>query len=420
MITLADNRTYVYQWDTGVELKVANDCSQVHFANKIYDRSIDVKVENGKVTITDVLLQSNRDIWAWGFVGGAEKGYTKFEKKIEVKRRNKPADYIFTPPEQTTLEYIKEIVADLQKNVTAERIKELTVKAFNEYLETNPIRQKQSDYCENDENSEAYIKNRTHWVEKNGLVEILPPTTTLNEQIYVDIDIVIGDTYIVNWNGVDYECIAHKKYGAEVWSLGDDIGNDDYPFNLYKPVYEHKLPHIYCNALDGSTKVTVSIYHKTDVYHKIDHRYIDNMYHSEKVLADVLPETTLTQNTNTIPYIGLVADEYYLVDYNGDRYSAVGVAGVDGDVVYLQEIPVNIQDYVANEDYPAECYVVLPDGETQGTISIKKYVDDITPLDKKYVPELDHVIIKSSTEGSSKKFKLTVNDNGEIIANIVE
>ena len=42
---------------------------------------------------------------------------------------------------------------------------------------------------------------------------------------------------------------------------------------------------------------------------------------------------------------------------------------------------------------------------------------EIKKIDKKFIPsELNEVILPSSTSGSSKKFKITVNDSGEITA----
>lgn len=40
----------------------------------------------------------------------------------------------------------------------------------------------------------------------------------------------------------------------------------------------------------------------------------------------------------------------------------------------------------------------------------------ITPIDEKFIPPLSSVTLKSSTEGSAKKFKVTVNDSGTLSA----
>ena len=40
----------------------------------------------------------------------------------------------------------------------------------------------------------------------------------------------------------------------------------------------------------------------------------------------------------------------------------------------------------------------------------------LIPIDEKFIPEMSSVTLKSSTSGSSKKFKITVNDSGTITA----
>lgn len=116
MITLSDGRNELWQWDTNRKLNVDADCSQVHFSNKVYGRSIDVDVVNGTVFIPDILLQTDKDLYVWAFVGTPENGHTKISKIFKVNRRNKPADYVFTPVDQLTLEEIKEIAESVRED----------------------------------------------------------------------------------------------------------------------------------------------------------------------------------------------------------------------------------------------------------------------------------------------------------------
>ena len=114
MLELNDGRSELWQWDTGRTLIVDADCSQVHFSNKVFGRSIDVDVIDGSAIIPDVLLQTDKDLNVWAFVGTAENGYTKISKTFKVNRRNKPADYVFTPIEQTTIEEIAAIAQSVR------------------------------------------------------------------------------------------------------------------------------------------------------------------------------------------------------------------------------------------------------------------------------------------------------------------
>lgn len=135
MLTLNDGRSELWQWDTGRTLAVDADCSQVHFSNKVFGRSIDVDVIDGVAIIPDILLQTDKDLTVWAFVGTAENGYTKISKTFKVNRRNKPADYVFTPTDQTSLEEIKEKIDYLESMQDPDAIKN----AVEDYLERNPV-----------------------------------------------------------------------------------------------------------------------------------------------------------------------------------------------------------------------------------------------------------------------------------------
>ena len=119
MLTLSDGRNELWQWDTGRTLAVDADCSQVHFSNKVFGRSIDVDVADGTAIIPDILLQTDKDLNVWAFVGTAENGYTKISKTFKVNRRNKPADYVFTPVEQTTIDEIAAIAQSVRDDADA-------------------------------------------------------------------------------------------------------------------------------------------------------------------------------------------------------------------------------------------------------------------------------------------------------------
>lgn len=134
MLTLNDGRSELWQWDTGRTLTVDADCSQVHFSNKVFGRSIDVDVVGGVAVIPDILLQTDKDLNVWAFVGTAENGYTKISKTFRVNRRNRPADYVFTPTDQTSLEEIKEKLDYLESIQDPDAIKN----AVDDYLKQNP------------------------------------------------------------------------------------------------------------------------------------------------------------------------------------------------------------------------------------------------------------------------------------------
>lgn len=135
MIKIKDGRTELYQWDTGSVLTVDGGIDELHFAVSPVGRSIKVPVVNGEAKVEDVLLQIPGKLHVWGFVGEADNGYTKVERVFAVRQRNKPADYVFTPPEQITMAEILEELKRVQDVVTPEAVGKLV----QEYLSENPV-----------------------------------------------------------------------------------------------------------------------------------------------------------------------------------------------------------------------------------------------------------------------------------------
>lgn len=121
-ITLSDGRANLYQWDTGRAVVLDFDAAQCHFENKAYGRTVDVEIKDKTAIIPDVLLQKSGKLRVFAFVGTADEGYTKIEKIFDIIARNKPADYVFTPSEQITLETAVTTANDAKK--TAEEAKE--------------------------------------------------------------------------------------------------------------------------------------------------------------------------------------------------------------------------------------------------------------------------------------------------------
>lgn len=130
MLTLSDGRKELYQWDTERKATVDVECDLVHFSNLKYGVAIPVDVIDGAVNIPDELLQTGATLYCWAFVGTVESGYTRVEGAIEVNKRPKPSDYVFTPTEQITLNKVMLQIGNLENLNT--KNKENLVEAINE------------------------------------------------------------------------------------------------------------------------------------------------------------------------------------------------------------------------------------------------------------------------------------------------
>lgn len=93
----------LWQWDTGREVEVVG-CEQVHFAKSTTGTCYTVAVANSKAKIPDELLQAAGRVYAWAFITDeAYGGRTRIEALWDVKRRAKPAEYIYEPSDQRTI-----------------------------------------------------------------------------------------------------------------------------------------------------------------------------------------------------------------------------------------------------------------------------------------------------------------------------
>lgn len=140
------------QWDVGRQVNVDKDVDMVHFSNRPYGYSKNVKVTDGVADVPDMFLTSCAPLRVWAYVGDFEKGYTKIEKIYEVKPKNRPEDYIYTPEEVKTWEKLQSEIGDLA-NLETES-KDNLVDAINEVGSIQP------DWNQNDETAKNYIKNR--------------------------------------------------------------------------------------------------------------------------------------------------------------------------------------------------------------------------------------------------------------------
>ena len=118
------------QWDVGRQVKVDKDINMVHFSNRPYGYSKNVKVMDGVADVPDMFLTSCAPLHIWAYIGNFEKGYTKIEKIYEIKPKNRPEDYIYTPEDVKTWEKLQSEIGNLANLET--KAKDNLVLAVNE------------------------------------------------------------------------------------------------------------------------------------------------------------------------------------------------------------------------------------------------------------------------------------------------
>ena len=176
--------------------------------------------------------------------------------------------------------------------------------------------------------------------------------------------------------------------------------------------------------------------------------YMPEGYPSKTVQTTVLMEKTdveMTVQSNdigvttSIPYASLVAGNEYIVEIDGTEIPVTAIA-IDrsiqignlillmmsqGDMSYDNAKAMLEEQGIAYTEEPfsmsfnvntKDSQLVIRGVDTTHTIGISTRTETIVPIDSKYIPDMDSIVLNSSTTDSTKKFKITVDDSGTISA----
>lgn len=191
---------------------------------------------------------------------------------------------------------------------------------------------------------------------------IVPPTTAISSEfammgeLYVmgpPITLVAGKTYRVNYNGVNYECVATaaELQGESIIAMGDlavlvtGIPSGAYPFVMATGEFVKILgASIAVIPLDGNIP-TVAIYGEKTEIHKMPAKFLPEEVYSENI-PSYTHERILFSGKSTIDY----SDNTDLVNFileNGNsnkisiRCGDLDGSGVSDGIYVFEKIPFN-------------------------------------------------------------------------------
>lgn len=176
--------------------------------------------------------------------------------------------------------------------------------------------------------------------------EVLPETAleyieemdTFKTTGFKELDLIVGDTYLVTWNGAEYECVARELVGDEGY-VSREIGGDGYPFGIV--FYIRDDGNIYeIVAHDDSTEATLGIKHVTEGIKPIDPKYLPEALQFGEGTVEILPETYFSEDSDfdfgywdgyewvfcfNLPH-PLTVGETYIVTLDGVEHTVVATA----------------------------------------------------------------------------------------------
>lgn len=157
--------------------------------------------------------------------------------------------------------------------------------------------------------------------------------------------------------------------------------------------------------------------------------YVKNRTHwTEEGIVELLPETALPQGGEGVWGISsdmrLEAGKTYMICYNGTEYTCDALevnADADGFVMVGNPALFGFGESTGEPFGLAavggSILVVASDEPTEVTVSIKVWDETAHPLDEKFLPgSVGSIILRSSTAGSTKRFKVTIDDSGTLTA----
>ena len=246
--------------------------------------------------------------------------------------------------------------------------------------------------------------------EESGLVEILPETSVAitNGEGMSPVPVVfeIGKTYMVTWNGTEYECEAFGFDGASL--IGNPIlieGTDNgMPFTMAYIAEQGETVISTTSVVTGTH--TIGIKSVTTTIKTLDPKFLPEgvPYEVSGAMVEILPETSPTYDAENSMFItegalSLVDGETYIVNWNGTKYTSTAMdmssmAGLPaGSMIFMGNLgmmdasfPNTGEPYVIQVVPMEGMWAARPlDGTTSLTISIVQDKTTIKKLDNKFL-----------------------------------
>ena len=289
----------------------------------------------------------------------------------------------------------------------------------------------QSDWNQNDDTKPDYVKNRPFYtVDHGGTVLLEETTATFQEQdagyvarIPVDFTLKIDTTYKVSWDGTVYSCVGYDFNGND--AIGNQYivtGTSDTgePFIV---LVNRKDGNLTIVTKDTSASHTISITEIIASVIKIDKKYLPKLPYMDKVNPTGTGAFSLNRKADTTVGSYSFAEgtgttaSGIASHAEGEKTTASGSAShAEGLSTKASSMHQHVQGrYNINDSSDTYAHIV-GNGTADYARSNAHTLDWSGNAWFAGTVEGKALILPSSTEGSTKKFKITVDDSGTITA----
>lgn len=111
-MTLSNNQTHFWQWDTHQKIKVDGAAKELHYIG--IDGAVEVDGD-GWAAVPDELLQNSGTLLGWAYL----TDHTIERFTVGVSPRSKPPDYVYTPTEVKTWTELEAKIRELEEKSQA-------------------------------------------------------------------------------------------------------------------------------------------------------------------------------------------------------------------------------------------------------------------------------------------------------------
>lgn len=175
---------------------------------------------------------------------------------------------------------VSDIINNLTTNVTNKPLSAaqgVAIKVLIDELQASLDAIPQSDWNQSDSTKLDYIKNRTHWSKTESTI-VAEETVDTSDYVYyftTPFTLNVGQTYIVVFDGVTYDCVAFRdnsNYNRA--TIGGSYDTYDvYPFSVYV-----KSNGDTCITTEVISTHTVKVTNVNETVQKLDEKYIPDTF----------------------------------------------------------------------------------------------------------------------------------------------
>lgn len=391
-LSIQDGRAELWQWDTGVRLVMDEACEAVNLSEDTFGVTVDVTAaEDGKAwvaAVPDEMLQKPGDLICYAVQSTATGTITAAYRSFRVNRRPKPAGYVATPSEARTWQKLDDKKIDApQVAQVGQIVKVKAVDADGKITETEAV-----DMPNRLDVTVSMIDG--NFMVSHKFAEIKAAYDAGRAVQLIDIDTSrkysLMGFFPSSIEGVTYADFRFIDGAGDIWKATIN-SNDEIDF------------------FQDGTFITLYGDIPTDTPKAITYSVVSGIGY-----ADFIPYIEIPSTGDELKERLIISPEFFYVMPNA--YAPFAMKNLVNPYT-LTRLSYSEPEFGTEDNIYEASYLVTDSLGQQIKATCQVLLAESGLGDLVWNFEVrDTLILKSSTEGSTKKFKITVDDSGTMSA----